>query len=135
MYRTTTSPRSGMSGMGAIVVVVATVVVVVDDPYQLAGSSGLPDLATGLFVDIELLGNRLDSIISIPRDALRNNQQVWIADDNNRLRLRPVDILRREQRQLLISKGVSSGERLIMTTLSAAAEGMLLRPVLQERRL
>ena len=113
----------------------ATVVVVVDDPYQLAGSSGLPDLATGLFVDIELLGTRLDSIISIPRDALRNNQQVWIADDNNRLRLRPVDILRREQRQLLISKGVSSGERLIMTTLSAAAEGMLLRPVLQERRL
>ncbi|MBE9486296.1 MAG: efflux RND transporter periplasmic adaptor subunit [Chloroflexi bacterium] len=113
----------------------ATVVVVVDDPYQLAGSSGLPDLATGLFVDIELLGNRLDSIISIPRDALRNNQQVWIADDNNRLRLRPVDILRREQRQLLISKGVSSGERLIMTTLSPAAEGMLLRPVLQERRL
>ncbi len=113
----------------------ATVVVVVDDPYQLAGSSGLPDLATGLFVDIELLGNRLDSIISIPRDALRNNQQVWIADDNNRLRLRPVDILRREQRQLLISKGVSSGERLIMTTLSPAAEGMLLRPVMQERRL
>ncbi|NOQ51816.1 MAG: efflux RND transporter periplasmic adaptor subunit [Desulfuromonadaceae bacterium] len=113
----------------------ATVIVVVDDPYQLAGSSGLPDLATGLFVDIELLGNRLDSIISIPRDALRNNQQVWIADDKNRLRLRPVDILRREQRQLLISKGVSSGERLIMTTLSPAAEGMLLRPVLQERRL
>jgi RND family efflux transporter MFP subunit len=113
----------------------ATVIVMVNDPYKLAGDANLPTLETGLFVDIELYGNRLDNLISIPRDALRNNQQVWIVDENNLLRLRQVEIVRREKDQLLISQGVSAGEKLITTTLSAAADGMLLRPVLLEQSL
>lgn len=113
----------------------ATVIVTVDDPYQLTGTSERQNLDSGLFVDIELLGSRLDAAISIPREALRNNQQVWIADQNDRLRLRQVEIMRREKQQLLVSKGVVAGERLIISSLSTAAEGLLLRPVLQERSL
>jgi hypothetical protein len=56
-------------------------------------------------------------------------------DENNLLRLRQVEIVRREKDQLLISQGVSAGEKLITTTLSAAADGMLLRPVLLEQSL
>ncbi len=111
----------------------ATVVIGVDDPYRLKSSATGPILNNGQFVEIQLLGEKLAGIISIPRDALRSDQQVWIADQENRLRIRPVNILRREQKNLLVNQGVSSGEKLILTTLSGAADGLLLRPVLQEQ--
>ena len=110
----------------------ATIVIGVDHPYQKQGTIVKPDLETGMFVDIQLQGKRLDNVISIPRNALRNNQQVWLIDSENRLRIRTVEIARREKDKLLISKGLSAGERVVITPLSAAADGMLLRPFKQE---
>jgi len=111
----------------------ASIVIGIDDPYQLKAPSSSPALQNGQFVEIQLFGKQLGQAISIPRDALRSGQQVWIADNDNRLRQRPVKILRREQQQLLLESGVESGEKLILTTLSGAADGLLLRPVLQEQ--
>jgi len=111
----------------------AKVVIAVDDPYRLRKSANGPLLQNGQFVDIRIFGKQIGQAISIPRDALRNGQQVWIADAENRLRLRPVKVLRREQRQLILESGVTAGEKLILTTLSGAADGLLLRPVLQEQ--
>lgn len=107
----------------------ATVVVAVEDPYRLKSGGKEPILHNGQFVEITLLGKSLEQVISIPRAALQSDGQVWIADPDNRLRKRPVQILRREKDQLLLESGVTPGERLILTTLSGAAEGMLLRPV------
>ncbi len=112
----------------------ATAVIAIDDPYQLQKKSATADLSNGQFVEIQLFGDKLDSSISIPRSALRNDSQVWIADSDNQLRLRPVEILRREKQQLLIKQGVVSGEKLVLTGLSGAADGLLLRPVLQEQQ-
>lgn len=112
----------------------ASVVVAVADPYQLKQKSNFPDLNNGQFVEIELFGDQLESSISIPRNALRNDNQVWIADNDNRLRLRPVEILRREKQQLLIKQGLNSGEKLVLTGLSGAADGLLLRPMPQEQQ-
>ena len=110
----------------------ASLVVAVDDPYQLQKKPVGEDLSNGLFVEVKLYGDKLDSAISIPRSALRNNNQVWLAAPDDRLRRQPVEILRREKQKLIISQGLSAGERLILTNISAAADGMLLRPVPQE---
>ncbi len=112
----------------------ATIIVAVDHPYQRELSSQQPDLETGMFVDIQIKGKFLDNVISIPRKALRNNQQVWIIDKENRLKIKQVKIARREKEQLLVSKGLTPGERLVTTSLSAAANGMLLRPLRQEQQ-
>ena len=112
----------------------ATLVVAVDDPYQLQKRSAYPDLSQGLFVEIQLFGDKLDSSISIPRKALRNDNHVWVADPENRLQLRPVEILRREKQQLIIKQGLSAGEKLVLTTLAGATDGMLLRPLAQEKQ-
>ena len=112
----------------------ATIVVVVDNPYRQKGAVNQPDLETGMFVDIQLKGRFLNNVISIPRKALRNNQQVWLIDEENRLRIKQVEIARREKEQLLISAGLSAGERVVITSLSAAADGMLLRPLKQEQQ-
>ncbi len=112
----------------------ATIIVAVDNPYQKKGAGNQPNLETGMFVDIQLKGKFLDNVISIPRKALRNNRQVWLIDGENRLRIRQVEIARREKEQLLISKGLSAGEQVVTTSLSAAADGMLLRPLKQEQQ-
>ncbi len=110
----------------------ATVVVTVEDPYQLKKILNQTTLPNGLFVNIELHGEEFSDIIAIPRKALRSGSLVWIADNQNRLSLRPVEILRREKQQILIKSGIKPGEKLILTTLAGAAEGTLLRPILQE---
>lgn len=109
----------------------ATVVIAIEDPYRLKAKSG-PILQQGQFVEVEILGRKLSQIISIPREALRTGQEVWIAD-GDRLRQQPVKILRRERHQLLLESGVQPGEKLILTSVSGAADGLLLRPVEQEQ--
>ncbi len=112
----------------------ATGVITVDDPYRLRSDDNSPILHNGQFVEIELLGQQLEEIFRIPRSALRTGQQIWIADAENRLQLRPVKLLRREQQQLLLESGVENGDKLVLTTVSGAAEGLLLRPLLQEQQ-
>lgn len=110
----------------------ATLVVMVEDPYQRSATTKKTELQNGLFVDVEIHGEKIANIISIPRKALHTDNQVWIADSENHLDLRTVDILRREKQQILIKGGVQTGEKLVLTTLSGATNGMLLRPELQE---
>lgn len=108
----------------------ATVVIAVDNPYATSGDQF--NLETGMFVDVQITGKPLNNVVAIPRKALRNKQQVWIVDKNNRLIIKPVEIARREKDQLLVSRGLSPADRVITTSLAAAADGMLLRPVTAE---
>jgi RND family efflux transporter MFP subunit len=112
----------------------ATIIVAVDDPYRLQKDADKKqlDLANGLFVNIVLHGKKLQSIVPIPRDSLRENNSVWIADLEDRLQIRSVHILRRERDLLLIDSGLMEGERLVLTTLDGVADGLQLRPVQQE---
>ncbi len=107
------------------------VVVDVEDPYHLKTRrlDGEPDLESGMFVEVVLHGEVLKQVIPIPRRALRQESTVWIADDSDRLRIRKVQILRRERDTLLIGKGLANGDRLVLTTLPGAADSMKLRPV------
>jgi len=112
----------------------ATVIVAVDTPYNQSKTNNRADLETGMFVDIQIKGESLKNIVTIPRKALRNNQQVWVIDDENRLQIKQVEIARREKDRLLISSGLKATDRIVTTSLAAAADGMLLRPLKQEQQ-
>jgi multidrug efflux pump subunit AcrA (membrane-fusion protein) len=85
-----------------------------------------------MFVEVQLLGEELADVFAVPRGALHDNDTLWIADGENRLQIREVEILRREREEVLIRSGLSANERIVLTNLSGAAEGMLLRPQLRE---
>ncbi|NOZ25471.1 MAG: efflux RND transporter periplasmic adaptor subunit [Nitrospirae bacterium] len=106
------------------------VVVSVDDPYHLKGrkESGWPDLELGMFVDVILYGETLSGVFPIPAQALREGDTVWVVDGEDKLDIRPVTVVRREQETLLVRDGLEDGERIVLTTISGAAEGMRLRP-------
>jgi len=114
----------------------AHVVVTVTDPLAKGGAerSLLNELLPGMFVEVRLQGKELADVIVVPRGALRDNDTVWIADRENRLHIRTVDIVRRERDVILVQAGLQAGEQIILTGLSGAAEGMLLRPILREAR-
>jgi len=107
----------------------ARVVVAVDDPYGLRGRADRPALALGLFVEAELRGDMLAQVFAIPRSALRDNHTVWLADDGGHLAIRPVEVARRERDQVLVAGGLTAGDRVVLTALSGAANGMALRLV------
>jgi len=112
----------------------ATIIVAVDTADgNRSTPQGQLDLSVGLFVDVALHGTHLPEVVSIPRSALRENDSVWLADLEDRLQIRPVHVLRREQDTLLIDEGLSAGERMILTTLDGAVTGLLLRPMAQEQ--
>ena len=114
----------------------AHVVVTVADTLAQDGveRSLLNELLPGMFVEVRLQGKELADVIVVPRGALRDNDTVWIADRENRLQIRAVDIVRRERDEILVRGGLQAGEKIILTGLAGAAEGMILRPQLREAK-
>jgi hypothetical protein len=114
----------------------ARVVVTVTDTVSADanGTSLLRELLPGMFVEVGLQGAELHDVIALPRGALHDNETVWTVDSDNRLHIRPVEIIRRERENLLVEAGQLDGLRAVLPILTGAADGMLLRPQLREER-
>jgi RND family efflux transporter MFP subunit len=112
----------------------ARVVVTVEDPFygDKEQANLLNNLLPGMFVNVVILGEELPGVISLPRGALHDNDTIWVIDDENRLHIREVDILRREPNEVLVRSGLEEHEKIVLSNLSGAAEGMLLRPKMRE---
>lgn len=105
------------------------VVVSVRDPYGLSAkkTSRVP-LAFGTFVEVSINGRTADNIVTIPRGALRDGSTVWVADKEDKLLIKKVSVLRIEREEAFVTDGLSDGERVVITTIGGAADGMKLRP-------
>lgn len=102
------------------------VVARVEDPYGLETKRSTP-LAVGLFVDAEIEGIELDGVIALPREALRDVDQVFLVDADNRLRIRTIELVRAERDRILVRKGLAQGDRVCISPLQAAIDGMAVR--------
>ena len=104
------------------------VAVLVEDPYRLREKNALPPyLEVGMFVDVRFVGPVLHEKIVLPRRALRDNRTIWVADSDGALRIRTVEVVRLAREQVVIGEGLEVGERVVLTTLTGAADGMKLR--------
>lgn len=97
----------------------------VKDPYGLLNNKPHTPLVMGLFVEAEIDGRVIDSLYRLPRSALRNNNDVLIIDENNRLRQRQVKVLRTDFDAVLISAGISAGERVCISPVETFVDGLL----------
>lgn len=103
----------------------------VQDPYAQAKNSRRPPLAVGMFVRAEIQGHTVQAIV-LPRTALRGADQVWIVNAQNQLEFRQLDILRLERDRVLVRGGIEPGERVCVSNLEVAVEGMEVRVVATE---
>ena len=113
------------------------VIVVVDDPYRSIVPGQRPALTKNMFVQVELRGRPLQDKIVIPRIALQGgagaNPRVYLAGPDDRLILREVTPGAEQDDVVVIEAGLEPGDRVVVTDLVPAIEGMLLAPQLDER--
>ena len=102
------------------------VIIEVDAPYAGMRPGERPPLVKGLFVEVTLLGKPLVNRLIVPRSALHQNH-VYIADTDDRLVIRPVVVSLLQPTFAVIASGLKSGERVILSDLVPAIEGMLLQ--------
>ena len=88
-----------------------------------------PPLPVGLFVNAEIQGRLVDDVVILPRAVLRNQNQVLVVDDDNRLRFRDVTLLRFDQDNVVINGGLEAGEIVNLSPLQTVIEGMRVNPV------
>ena len=106
----------------------ARVVVQVENPF-VRQSKYSPELNIGTFVEVEIKGRQLEGIIPLLRRALREDSKVWIASEDSTLDIRSVTVERMTPTEVLISSGLSQGEKVILSSISGAAPGLKIRPV------
>ncbi len=100
----------------------------IQDPYKFdketEHSSPLP---MGTFVAATIDGLTVDNVIRVPRSALRGNNHLMIIDDDNRLRVRTVDVLRTDTDYAYLIGGAMPGERISLTAIESPINGMRVR--------
>jgi RND family efflux transporter MFP subunit len=107
----------------------------VDDPFLRNGGGGSP-LPIGLFVEAEIEGKTIDGAFVLPRAALRprragladagpgRGEEVLVVDAEGRARHRLVEVLRERGDEVVVSAGLDDGERVIVSPLEDAVDGM-----------
>ncbi len=98
----------------------------VDDPYG-GDDPSRPPLAAGLFVEAEIAGRLVRGVVTLPRAAMRGESRVLVVDAEERLRSRKVRVLRREADHVIVSEGVEGGDRVCVSPLEVATDGMKVR--------
>lgn len=90
-------------------------------------------LLLGDYVDVVLDGRDLNDVIVLSRNAVHDGNQVWVAQADNTLTIRTVEILWKDRTQIYIGgdgdgeDGLQAGDQVIVSDLSAAVEGMEIR--------
>jgi len=105
------------------------VIAEVEDPYAPGTEPSRPPLAVGMFVEAEIAGRAAPGVAVLPRAALRGTDQVLVVDSHDRIRFRRVEVLRATSQHVIVSAGLESGERVCVSPLEAATDGMAVQIV------
>ena len=103
------------------------VVAEVQDPYAAGPDPRRPPLAVGMYVEAEIEGRAFTDIAVLPRAALRGRNQVFVIDQENRVRFREVEILRATTESVFIDGGLAAVELIAVSALDSPTDGMLVQ--------
>lgn len=107
----------------------ARVLVEIEDPLGLNSKRNptrIP-LMLGAYVRVEIEGRMAEEVFSLPRTTIREGDQVWVADQEDRLAVRPVEVLLRNKDTVLIRNGLHEGDRVVTNTIPLPIPNMKLR--------
>ncbi len=111
---------------------VMTVAQVIDPYGQEDPTSSVP-LAIGMFVEASIHGIVLEDVLVLPRTALRDNGQVFVLDENDRLRFVDAEIIRAERENVVVRAKIEEGTRVVISPLEIVTNGMQVRDVNVDR--
>ena len=103
-------------------------VVQVDDPYGLLGDLKPIPLQMGTFVQAEVRGRSAEGLIELPRSALREGDTLFLANADDRLEIRNVQVIRATPHRVYLHNDIKTGDRVITTAIPVPLPGMALQP-------
>lgn len=111
----------------------ARVLIVINDPLNLhAGDrahQGEGRVLLGSYVKVRIDAGFFDSVYSIPRQALREGDVIWVQDSESQLQVRPVHVVWRRQNEVLVNSDLKQGDKLILSRLQAPLPGMTVKSI------
>ena len=102
------------------------IVVEITPPMNSGEKKDLFDLRPGMFVKITIEGEKVHQVFVLPRHTVHTGDVVYTVHEN-RLRIRPVNVLRRFKESIYIQKGLTHGDRVIKTPLLGVVDGSPIR--------
>ena len=102
-------------------------VVEVADPYNRVAATHEQPLRFGRFVQLTIAGKLASNLYQIPRYAINQDNKVWTVDDQRRLQLKAVNVVRAEANQVYVDQGLSNGDKVVLTQLANALPSMKVR--------
>lgn len=103
-------------------------VVKVSDPYGVFEENReLPPLKVGTFVTANIRGKEESGLIKLPREAFKDLTQVVVSDQDKKLQIRELEVVRAEADFVYIRGGLNDGDRIVMTSIQSPVKGMSLR--------
>ena len=115
----TTGRMSGKSRM-------AGVIILVSDPLGLKDKENRAPLLLDDHVNVRIMGEILENVFSISRSILRDKNTVWIYNSGV-LEIKEVRLAWKEDTKVYIRSGITLGDIVITSDLSAAVKGMALQ--------
>ncbi len=100
----------------------------VEDPYGQAADNGAP-FAVGMFVNARIKGFEETEAWVLPRDALRQEDTIYVVDQDNKLTIRQVEVYATTSGEVFISNGVQTGENVVTSAVNNVFDGMLVEPL------
>lgn len=106
----------------------ARLLVAIQDPLNLqAPHAQLPRVLLGSYLRAEIQGEELSRLAKVDRRWIHDQDTVWLMNTDNTLEIRQVTIAYRGQHAVYISEGLETGDRLVVTDISAPTNGMPIR--------
>ncbi len=103
----------------------ARVLIAVKDPLGLETEKVNP-LLLNAYVAVAIEGERINNVIALPRQVVRDGNGVWIVR-NNQLAIGRLEILWKNAETLFVKSGVEPGDKIVMSDLSSVVDGMVIR--------
>ena len=107
-------------------------VVEVRNPFAAQEANNKPQvpLLPGLFVEAEIEGKEINSVMVLPRSALFQRDKIVTLDDSNSVEYRSVDVLRKSDTHVWVQAEVDSKTLVALEKQSLTPEGTIVEPLM-----
>ncbi len=107
----------------------AKVLIEVNDPLGIESGDMQNMLLLNAYVNVRIKGEKLDSMLKLPREYLRDDNTVWVADKTNKLTIKKVEIAWRDKDNIYVTSGLDKNDRVITSSNFIPVAGMQLNVI------
>ena len=89
-------------------------------------------LSIGQFVSAEIEGRVYDSAFKLPRDVLRQGNQILVVDKDKKLQTRTVKVVESNRKFVVVTEGIQEGDIICKSQLGVDVDGLLVKYDLEQ---